>query len=61
MRYKITIIPFMDYAHITVTGYPEEPWSVENKRSYVMPPSEGETEHLYSVLSWLAGEIASRA
>lgn len=60
MRYVITIIPFMDDVFIQVKGYGEELHLPERvKDSWRMTPEMGETEHLYSILSWLAGEIAA--
>jgi len=60
MRYKITIIPFMDDMHITVAQYGEEIGTrVQGAKTYFMTPEEGETDKLYDVLSWLAAEIAA--
>ena len=60
MRYKITIIPFLNDVHITVTGYPEELGALAKvPQTFVMTSDDGETEYLYSILSFLAGEIAS--
>ena len=62
MRYVITIIPFMDDVHIHVKGYGEElHLPTLTKKVFTMTPEDGETEYLYSILSWLAGEIAATA
>lgn len=62
MRYKITVIPFMDDVHITVAQYGEEIGTrVKGARSYAMMSEDGETDKLYDVLSWLAAEIAADA
>jgi hypothetical protein len=62
MRYKITIIPFLDDAHITVAEYGEEIGTrVKGATTYVMTPEEGETDKLYDMLAWLAAEIAASA
>lgn len=62
MRYKILMIPFMDEVHITVHSFGEELGKPANRsRTYVMYPYDGETEKLYSVLSFLASEVAAEA
>jgi hypothetical protein len=62
MRYVITIIPFMDSVHIHVKGYGEElHLPTLTKETFTMEPEDGETEYLYSILSWLASEIAADA
>lgn len=60
MRYRIVMLPFLGQVHITVTEWNSQLGNVDARsNSYVMEPDDGETEHLYSVLSWLAGEIAA--
>jgi hypothetical protein len=60
MRYKITIIPFLDDSHITIAEYGEEIGTrVKAARTYVMSSEEGETDKLWDVLSWLAAEVAA--
>jgi len=60
MRYKITIIPFLDDAHITIAEYGEEIGTrVKAAKTYVMMSEDGETDKLYDVLSWLAAEVAA--
>lgn len=60
MRYKITLIPFLEDVHITVWAFGEEIGSpMREAKTYVMMAGEGETDKLYDVLSWLAGEVAA--
>lgn len=60
MRYKILLIPFLDEVHITVQAFGEELGRPAHRSStYVMYAYDGETEKLYSVLSFLASEVAS--
>jgi hypothetical protein len=60
MRYRIVMLPFLGQVHITVTEWDSQLGNVsQNNRSFVCDPDDCETEHLYSVLSWLAGEIAA--
>lgn len=60
MRYKIFLIPFMDEVHITVQAYGEELGRPANRAStYVMNAYDGETDKLYSILSFLAQEVAA--
>jgi hypothetical protein len=60
VRYKILVIPFLDEVHITVQGFGEELGRpAHQSRTYVMYAYDGETDKLYSVLSFLASEIAA--
>jgi hypothetical protein len=60
MRYKITLIPFLDDVHITISAYGEEIGTrVQSARTYIMTAEEGETDKLYDVLGWLAAEVAA--
>lgn len=62
MRYVITIIPFMGDVHIHVKGYGEELNTPTLQReTFAMTSEDGETEYLYSILAWLASEIAASA
>jgi|KBSMisStaDraftv2_1062788.scaffolds.fasta_scaffold453658_2 hypothetical protein len=60
MRYKITIIPFLDDVHITIAAYGEEIGTrVKAANTFIMTSEEGQTDKLWDVLSWLAGEVAA--
>ena len=60
MRYKILLIPFLDEVHITVQAFGEELGQPANRsRTYVMYAYDGETDKLYSILSFLASEVAA--
>jgi hypothetical protein len=60
MRYKIIVLPFLDEVHCTVTRYGEELGTPPKAaRTYVMTSFDGEPEHLYSILSFLASEVAA--
>jgi hypothetical protein len=60
MRYKILLLPFLDEVHITVHAFGEELGRPASRsQSYVMHAYDGETEKLYSVLSFLASEVAA--
>jgi hypothetical protein len=60
MRYKILLIPFLDEVHITVQAFGEELGIPSHQqRTYTMYAYDGETEKLYSVLSFLASEVAA--
>jgi hypothetical protein len=62
MRYKILVIPFLNEVHITVQGFGEELGTpARSIRTYVMYDFDGETDKLYSILSFLAGEVAATA
>jgi hypothetical protein len=62
MRYRIIMLPFLGQVHITVTRWNSQLGDVsQSSESFVMEPDDGETEHLYSILAWLAGEVASSA
>jgi hypothetical protein len=60
MRYRIIMLPFMEQVMITVTHFGEELGSPPTfKDSYTMTAEDGETDKLWSVLSWLASEVAA--
>jgi hypothetical protein len=60
VRYRIIMLPFMDKVMVTVTHFGEELGTPPTyKDSYTMTPEDGDTDKLWSVLSWLAGEVAA--
>jgi hypothetical protein len=60
MRYKIVMLPFMGRYHVTLSWWdPSDPEAGKRCATYDVGPEDCQTEHLHSLLSFLAGEEAA--
>lgn len=60
MRYKLVLLPFMGRVHATLTWWdPSDPRAGTRVQTWDIGPEDTETEHLYALLSYIAGDMAA--